>query len=159
MQDNTSSGEQNSSAYISVLRNHRWMGKRFFLDDDGQLQKQANGLFSKGYVKVQNASCAQELATLAQSLTPQDAFCLGQPRGVNIFSAAPVATRQTQQALANRSVPILSRTKDDFSFALRKCFCVIVHMRQTMKHNIFKLYFFILLIIRNIDIFKVFKYF
>ena len=78
------------------------MGKRFFLDDDGQLQKQANGLFSKGYVKVQNASCAQELATLAQSLTPQDAFCLGQPRGVNIFSAAPVATRQTQQALANR---------------------------------------------------------
>jgi hypothetical protein len=118
MQDNTPRGEQNSSAYISVLRNHRWMGKRFFLDDDGQLQKQANGLFSKGYVKVQNASCAQELATLAQSLTPQDAFCLGQPRGANIFSAAPVATRQTQQALANRSVPILSRTKDDFSFGL-----------------------------------------
>ena len=116
MQDNTSSGEKNNSAYISVLRNHRWMGKRFFLDDDGQLQKQANGLFSKGYVIVQNASSAQELATLAQSLTPQDAFCLGQPRGADIFSAAPVATRQTQQALANRSIPILSRTKDDFSF-------------------------------------------
>ena len=116
MQDSTSSGEQNNSAYISVLRNHRWMGKRFFLDDDGQLQKQANGLFSKGYVIVQNASSAQELATLAQSLTPQDAFCLGQPRGASIFSATPVATRQTQQALANRSIPILSRTKDDFSF-------------------------------------------
>lgn len=116
MQDNTSSGERNSSAYISVLRNHRWMGKRFFLDDDGQLQKQANGLFSKGYVTVQNASNAQKLAALAQSLTPQDAFCLGQPRGAGIFSVAPVATRQTQQALANRSIPILSRTKDDFSF-------------------------------------------
>ncbi len=116
MQDNTSSGEQNNSAYISVLRNHRWMGKRFFLDDDGQLQKQANGLFSKGYVTVQNASSAQELATLAQSLTPQDAFCLGQPRGAGIFIAAPVATRQAQQALAKRSIPILSRTKDDFSF-------------------------------------------
>ena len=116
MQDTTSSGERNSFAYISVLRNHRWMGKRFFLGDDGQLQKQANGLFSKGYVTVQNASSAQELATLAQSLTPQDAFCLGQPRGASIFSATPVATRQTQQALANRSIPILSRTKDDFSF-------------------------------------------
>ena len=116
MQDNTSSGEKNNSAYISVLRNHRWMGKRFFLGDDGQLQKQANGLFSKGYVTVQNASSAQELATLAQSLTPQDAFCLGQPRGASIFSATPVATRQTRQALANRSIPILSRTKDDFSF-------------------------------------------
>ena len=116
MQDSTSSGEQNNSAYISVLRNHRWMGKRFFLDDDGQLQKQANGLFSKGYVTVQNASSAQELATLAQSLTPQDAFCLGQPRGAGIFIAAPVATRQAQQALAKRSIPILSRTKDDFSF-------------------------------------------
>ena len=116
MQDNTSSGELNSSAYISILRNHRWMGKRFFLDDDGQLQKQANGLFSKGYVTVQNASNAQELAELAQSLTPQDAFCLGQPRGVDALGTAPVATRQAQQALVHSSVPILSRTKDDFSF-------------------------------------------
>ena len=79
MQDNTPRGEQNSSAYISVLRNHRWMGKRFFLDDDGQLQKQANGLFSKGYVKVQNASCAQELATLAQSLYRKTRFASGSP--------------------------------------------------------------------------------
>ena len=118
MQDNTPRGEQNSSAYISVLRNHRWMGKRFFLDDDGQLQKQANGLFSKGYVTVQNAGCAQELATLSQGLTPQDAFCLGHPRGANIFSVTPIATRRIQLALANRSVPILSRTKDDFSFGL-----------------------------------------
>lgn len=116
MQDNTSSGELNSSAYISILRNHRWMGKRFFLDDDGQLQKQANGLFSKGYVTVQNANNAQELAELAQNLTPQDALCLGQPRGVNALGTAPVATRQAQQALVNSSVPILSRTKDDFSF-------------------------------------------
>lgn len=116
MQDNTSSGELNSSAYISILRNHRWMGKRFFLDDDGQLQKQANGLFSKGYVTVQNANNAQELAELAQNLTPKDALCLGQPRGVNALGTAPVATRQAQQALVNSSVPILSRTKDDFSF-------------------------------------------
>ena len=116
MQDNTSSGELNSSAYISILRNHRWMGKRFFLDDDGQLQKQANGLFSKGYVTVQNANNAQELAELAQNLTPQDALCLGQPRGVNALGTAPVATRQAQQALVHSSVPILSRTKDDFSF-------------------------------------------
>ena len=116
MQNNTSSGEPNSSAYISILRNHRWMGKRFFLDDDGQLQKQANGLFSKGYVTVQNASNAQELAELAQNLTPQDALCLGQPRGVNAFGIAPVATRQAQQALVHSSVQILSRTKDDFSF-------------------------------------------
>ena len=116
MQDNTSSGELNSSAYISILRNHRWMGKRFFLDDDGQLQKQANGLFSKGYVTVQNASNAQELAELAQNLTPQDALCLGQPRGVNALGTAPVTTRQAQQALVHSSVPILSRTKDDFSF-------------------------------------------
>ena len=137
MQDNTSSGEQNSSAYISVLRNHRWMGKRFFLDDDGQLQKQANGLFSKGYVKVQNASCAQELATLAQSLTPQDAFCLGQPRGANIFSAAPVATRQTQQALANRSVPILSRTKDDFSFGLGEGWLLLDYDTKGLPEAVF----------------------
>ena len=137
MQDNTSSGEQNNSAYISVLRNHRWMGKRFFLDDDGQLQKQANGLFSKGYVTVQNASCAQELATLAQSLTPQDAFCLGQPRGANIFSAAPVATRQTQQALANRSVPILSRTKDDFSFGLGEGWLLLDYDTKGLPEAVF----------------------
>ena len=118
MQDNTPRGEQNSSAYISVLRNHRWMGKRFFLDDDGQLQKQANGLFSKGYVTVQNAGCAQELATLSQGLTPQDALCLGHPRGASIFSVTPIATRRIQLALANRSTLILSRTKDDFSFGL-----------------------------------------
>lgn len=118
MQDNTPRGEQNSSAYISVLRNHRWMGKRFFLDDDGQLQKQANGLFSKGYVTVQNASRAQELATLSQGLTPQDALCLGHPRGASIFSVTPIATRRIQLALANRSTLILSRTKDDFSFGL-----------------------------------------
>ena len=118
MQDNTPRGEQNSSAYISVLRNHRWMGKLFFLDDDGQLQKQANGLFSKGYVTVQNAGCAQELATLSQGLTPQDALCLGHPRGASIFSVTPIATRRIQLALANRSTLILSRTKDDFSFGL-----------------------------------------
>lgn len=118
MQDNTPRGEQNSSAYISVLRNHRWMGKRFFLDDDGQLQKQANGLFSKGYVTVQNAGCAQELATLSQGLTPQDALCLGHPRGASIFSVTPIATLRIQLALANRSTLILSRTKDDFSFGL-----------------------------------------
>ena len=118
MQDTTSSGERNSFAYISVLRNHRWMGKRFFLGDDGQLQKQANGLFSKGYVTVQNAGCAQELATLSQGLTPQDALCLGHPRGASIFSVTPIATRRIQLALANRSTLILSRTKDDFSFGL-----------------------------------------
>ena len=113
------------------------MGKRFFLDDDGQLQKQANGLFSKGYVTVQNASCAQELATLAQSLTSQDAFCLGQPRGANIFSAAPVATRQTQQALANRSVPILSRTKDDFSFGLGEGWLLLDYDTKGLPEAVF----------------------
>jgi len=137
MQDTTSSGERNSFAYISVLRNHRWMGKRFFLGDDGQLQKQANGLFSKGYVTVQNASSAQELATLAQSLTPQDAFCLGEPRGASIFSATPVATRQTQQALANRSIPILSRTKDDFSFGQGEGWLLLDYDTKGLPETVF----------------------
>ena len=104
------------AARISVLRNHRWMGKRFFIDDAGKLQKQANGLFSQGSVTVREINNASELAQLTEELTVHEALCLGVPNGATDNVKMTVATRQLKRQFAQGSTPCLSRTKEDFDF-------------------------------------------
>jgi len=36
------------TATLSVLENTKWMGKKFTINEFGNLQKQSNGLFIKG---------------------------------------------------------------------------------------------------------------
>ena len=104
------------AARISVLRNHRWMGKRFFIDDAGNLQKQANGLFSQGFATVIAVNNASELAQLTGKLTAHEALCLGVPNGATDNVKMPVATRELKRQFSQGSAPCLSRTKEDFDF-------------------------------------------
>ena len=79
MLDTTDRNIPETAAVISVLTNQSWMGKRFAIDDAGQLQKQANGLFIRGRVRVHDARCASDLLDLTEALCAEDALCLGVP--------------------------------------------------------------------------------
>lgn len=101
-------------AVISVLTNRSWMGKRFAIDDAGQLQKQVNGLFTGGRVRVREARCANDLLDLTEALNAEDALCLGTPScGERDMS---VVTRGSHHQLASSSKICITRTKDDFGF-------------------------------------------
>src|SRR6056300_933607 len=67
------------SPNLTILRNKSWMGKRFFIDELGQLQKQANGIFTDGICKAHAAHSAKELMRIITALKPTDALCLGIP--------------------------------------------------------------------------------
>ena len=123
-----------TASKISVLTNHRWMGKRFFIDYSGALQKQANGLFTKGRVSVHNANSAVQLAKLTETLTPNDALCLGVPKdgGINL----PVVTRSLKQRLTTGSLPHLSRTKDDFVFPNGEGWLLIDHDTKDLPDKV-----------------------
>ena len=56
------------SAKISVLKNESWMGKHFYIDEHHVLQKQANGLFKKGHVRVCNTPRATYLTEQSPKL-------------------------------------------------------------------------------------------
>lgn len=109
------------SAKISVLKNESWMGKRFYIDEHHVLQKQANGLFKKGHVRVCNTPRAADLLAVAEQLQPQEALCLGVP--VNGQISAPVVTRKLQQ----HSSGCITRTKDDFWFSQGEGWLLIDH--------------------------------
>jgi hypothetical protein len=101
-------------AVMSVLTNRSWMGKRFTIDDAGQLQKQVNGLFTRGSVSVRKARCANDLLDLIEALNAKDALCLGTPScGKRDMS---VVTRGSNHRLASSSKICITRTKDDFGF-------------------------------------------
>ena len=77
------------------------MGKRFFLDDDGQLQKQANGLFSKGYVKVKMQVALKNSQRWRKALHRKTRFALANPEA-SIFSVL----HQLQRGRHSRHWPI-----------------------------------------------------
>ena len=64
-------------ARLSVLRNKKWMGKKFFHGGDGSIQKQSNGLFADGIVRSLEVINSAHLAKLIAHLKPTDALCLG----------------------------------------------------------------------------------
>ena len=102
------------TASISVLRNKRWMGKKFFIGDDGQIQKQSNGLFTDGFVKTLEVPTSLHLAKVVNHLKCTDALCIGVHK---VSTAKPrVSTRQRSALINDLGTPCITRTKDDFSF-------------------------------------------
>ena len=101
-------------ARLSVLRNKKWMGKKFFCDDDGGIQKQSNGLFTDGIVRSLEVPNATQLATLITKLKPTDALCLGvHNAGSNTVRAS---TRSKSARIQDSGTQCIARTKDYFSF-------------------------------------------
>ena len=103
------------SPNLTILRNKSWMGKRFFIDELGQLQKQANGIFTDGICKAQAAHSAKELMRIITALKPTDALCLGIPAAAN--GTHSVASRRIQHKRRAFGMECLSRTKENFAFA------------------------------------------
>lgn len=102
------------TASISVLRNKRWMGKKFFIGDDGRIQKQSNGLFTDGFVKTLEVPTSVHLAKVVNHLKCTDALCIGVHK---VNTAKPrVSTRQRSVLINDLETPCITRTKDDFSF-------------------------------------------
>lgn len=102
------------AATLSVMRNERWMGKKFYRGADGTIQKQSNGLFTNGRVKRFETPSSINLAKLANDLKPTDALCLGVPKD-NITSAA-VTTRRRSDHLRKKGINYIARTKEYFAF-------------------------------------------
>ena len=69
--------EDQHPARLTVLRNKSWMGKRFYIGDDGSINKQSNGLFTDGLVRSLEVPTAAQLVKLIANLKPTDALCLG----------------------------------------------------------------------------------
>ncbi|MDA9823923.1 hypothetical protein N9C56_15800, partial [Paracoccaceae bacterium] len=114
MLDTTDRNIPETAAVISVLTNQSWMGKRFAVDDAGQLQKQVNGLFTRGRVSVRDAHCANDLLDLTEALNAEDALCLGTPLcGERDMS---VVTRGSKNRVTTPPQNCITRTKDDFGF-------------------------------------------
>ena len=103
------------SPNLTILRNKSWMGKRFFIDEFGQLQKQANGIFTDGICKARAAHSAKELMRIITTLKSTDAICLGVPAAGN--STHKVASRRIQDTRRAFGIECLSRTKENFVFA------------------------------------------
>ena len=114
MLDTTDRNTPTTAAVISVLTNQSWMGKRFAIDDAGQLQKQVNGLFTRGRVSVHDARCANDLLDLTEALSAEDALCLGVPSCGERDMI--VVTRGSKNRLTTPSKICITRTKDDFGF-------------------------------------------
>ena len=114
MLDTTDRNIPETAAVICVLTNQSWMGKRFAIDDAGQLQKQVNGLFTRGRVSVHDARCANDLLDLTEALQPENALCLGVPSCGERDMA--VVTRGSKNRLTTPSKICITRTKDDFGF-------------------------------------------
>ena len=91
------------------------MGKRFFIDELGQLQKQANGIFTDGICKAHAAHSAKELMRIITALKPTDALCLGIPAARH--GTHNVASRRIQDKRRAFGMECLSRTKENFVFA------------------------------------------
>src|SRR6056300_1063711 len=103
------------SPNLTILRNKSWMGKRFFIDELGQLQKQANGIFTDGICKAHAAHSAKELMRIITALKPTDALCLGIPAAGD--GTHCVASRRIQDTRREFGMECLSRTKENFVFA------------------------------------------
>ena len=101
-------------ARLSVLRNKKWMGKKFFRGGDGGIQKQSNGLFTDGIVRSLEVLNSVHLAKLIAQLKPTDALCLG------IHDAGPrtlrASTRSKMARIQDSGIQCIARTKDHFSF-------------------------------------------
>ena len=86
------------TATLSVLRNERWMGKKFYCRHDGSIHKQSNGLFTNGRVKQLETPSSADLAKLVKALKPTDALCLGVPKD-DIQSAAVTAANTSEKTV------------------------------------------------------------
>ena len=105
---------EKDTAHISVLRNKRWMGKKFYIGKDGSIQKQSNGLFTDGVVKTLEMPTSAHLTKLVKHLKCTDALCLGSPYATT--SNTKVSTRQRSALIKDMGAPCITRTKDDFGF-------------------------------------------
>ncbi|MDB2424016.1 hypothetical protein N9X05_19015, partial [Paracoccaceae bacterium] len=111
MLDTTDRNTPITAAVVSVLTNQSWMGKRFAIDDEGRLQKQVNGLFTRGRVSVHNVRCASDLLDLTEALKPEYALFLGVPSCGERDMI--VVTRGIKNRLTTPSKICITRTKDD----------------------------------------------
>ena len=105
---------EKDTAHISVLRNKSWMGKKFFIGDNGRIQKRSNGLFTDGFVKTLEVPTSVYLAKVVNHLKCTDALCIG----VHKLNRAKrrVSTRQRSALIKDMGAPCITRTKDDFGF-------------------------------------------
>ena len=61
-------------ARLSVLRNKKWMGKKFFRGGNGGIQKQSNGLFTDGIVRSLEVLNSAHLAKLPMENTKSSMY-------------------------------------------------------------------------------------
>jgi len=101
-------------ARLSVLRNKKWMGKKFFRGGDGGIQKQSNGLFTDGIVRSLEVPNAAQLANLIANLKPTDALCLGVHNADS--NTVRASTRSKSARIQDSGFQCIARTKDHFSF-------------------------------------------
>ena len=111
------------TATLSVLENTKWMGKKFTINEFGNLQKQSNGLFIKGKVLPLEIMTSSQLKILTNNLQANHALCLGIPKQSG--DILPVAARALQKKLHKNNLQCLSRTKDDFMFPLNQGWLLI----------------------------------
>ena len=111
------------TATLSVLENTKWMGKKFTINEFGNLQKQSNGLFIKGKVLPLEIVTSSQLKILTNNLQANHALCLGIPKQSG--DILPVAARALQKKLHKNNLQCLSRTKDDFMFPLNQGWLLI----------------------------------
>ena len=124
----------NNHAAISVMTNQSWMGKRFSIDDSGELQKQANGLFTGGRVSVHDVQHANDLLSLAEALKPEDALCIGVPScGAREIA---VTTRGHKSRVSDPSKICITRTKDDFDFPSGEGWLLLDHDTKDLPENV-----------------------
>jgi hypothetical protein len=134
MLDTTDRNIFETAAVISVLTNQSWMGKRFAIDDAGQLQKQVNGLFTRGRVSVHDARCANDLLDLTEALKPEDALCLGIPScGAREIA---VTTRGNKSRVSDPSQICITRTKDDFGFSDCEGWLLLDHDTKDLPESV-----------------------
>ena len=69
-----------NTATLSVLENTKWMGKKFTINEFGNLQKQSNGLFIKGKVLPLEIMTSLQLKILTDNLQANHALCLTNAR-------------------------------------------------------------------------------
>lgn len=105
---------EKDTASISVLRNKCWLGKKFYIGDDGRIHKQSNGIFTDGFVKTIEAPTSVYLAKVVKHLKCTDALCIGVQKANT--TQARVSTRQRSVLINDMGTPCITRTKEDFSF-------------------------------------------
>lgn len=99
---------------VVTATNPKRLNKKFYLDEQGNLQKESGGVLIEGFLETKQAANIQEVAKILDSLTSSQAVIWG----ICPYQKCHIVTKANLEKFKtnNPGVPVITRTREFFSY-------------------------------------------